>query len=408
MRTAVPLVLLALAACTPATPALRPEARHHLWGPLVPLLDSAIAAGAAPGAVLGISWRGDRFTYGTGRLGLTDRRRPDGRTVYDLASLTKVVALTPIMMQLVDDGRLGLETPLARALREMGRTWADSVTLRQLLTHTSGLPAHRRLWELAPDAEAAMDTVRWTALDTVPGARTVYSDLGLILLGRLVERVYRQPLDVVFQERVARPMGLVDSRYRPPRSWRGRIAPTEQDPWRGRMLRGEVHDENAAFLGGASGHAGLFGSTNDLLRFGEWLVGVARSEGTILSGEWWLVDGEVAREFTRRQEVVPGSSRALGWDTPDERALPGITVPPGTVWHTGFTGTAIWVDPADQLVIVLLTNRVHPTRANQGHVALRRAVASQVFRTVQGPLAGQGNHLDGRHKVLFHNNLGQR
>lgn len=383
MRAAPAVLVVGLAACALSTPSVRPEALHHRWGTLVPLLDSAVAAGAAPGAVLGISWRGERFTYGTGRLGNSDRRRPDGRTVYDLASLTKVVALTPLLMQAVAAGQIGLDAPLSSMLREMGRTWADSVSIRHLLTHSGGLPAHRRLWELAANADEATALVMRTPLDTLPGARTVYSDLGLILLGRVAERLYRQPLERAFHERVARPIGLIDTRYLPPSAWRRRIAPTEYDPWRSRMIRGEVHDENAAFLGGVAGHAGLFGTSDDLLRFGEWLVGITRSEGRILSGESWLVRGEVAREFTRRQNLVANSSRALGWDTPDERALPDVTAPEHTVWHTGFTGTAIWVDPEDQLVIVLLTNRVHPTRANQGHIALRRAVATQILQTVQ-------------------------
>ncbi|MFN2317656.1 MAG: serine hydrolase domain-containing protein [Gemmatimonadales bacterium] len=384
MRLAFPAALLLLAACARTGPTLVPERQQHDWSGLVPLLDSAVAAGAAPGAVLGISWRGERFIYGTGRLGRDDGRRPDGRTVYDLASLTKVIALTPLMMQAVEAGRVDLDGPLSGALPEMAGGWADSVTIRQLLTHVSGLPAHRRLWELAPDAVAALDTVKSTPLDTLPGARTVYSDLGLILLGKVIERVYNQPLAVAFQERMARPLGLTDTRYLPPRDWRGRIAPTEQDPWRGRMLRAEVHDENAAFLGGVAAHAGLFGSTEDLLRFGEWLVTVTRSEGTVLSGEEWLVDGAVAREFTRRQELVAGSSRALGWDVPGTQLWPGLGIPASAVWHTGFTGTAIWVAPSHQLVIVLLANRVHPTRNNNRHVALRREVASRIWLRIVG------------------------
>jgi CubicO group peptidase (beta-lactamase class C family) len=179
-------------------------------------------------------------------------------------------------------------------------------------------------------------------------------------------------------------MGMVGARYLPPDSWRRRIAPTEQDPWRGRMLRGEVHDENAAFLGGVSGHAGLFGTTRDLVRFGEWLVAAARSDGVVTSGERWWVPGAIVKDFMSRQEVVVGSSRALGWDTPTEQALPGVPVDTLTVWHTGFTGTAIWVDPAHQLVLVLMTNRVHPTRENSRHVALRRAVASYALQFVTG------------------------
>lgn len=384
MRLVIPALMILLTGCARTGPTLVPEIQQHDWSALVPLLDSAVAAGAAPGAVLGISWRGERFIYGTGRLGLDDRRRPDGRSVYDLASLTKVIALTPLMMQAVEAGKVNLDGPLSGPLREMTGTWADSVTIRQLLTHVSGLPAHRRLWELAPDGAAALDTVRSTPLDTLPGARTVYSDLGLILLGQVVERVYGRTLDVAFHEQLAGPLGLTDTRYLPPRDWRGRVAPTEQDPWRGRMLRAEVHDENAAFLGGVAGHAGLFGSTEDLLRFGEWLVAVTRSEGTVVSGEEWLVDGAVAREFTRRQELVTGSSRALGWDVPGSQLWPGLEIPASAVWHTGFTGTAIWVAPSHQLVIVLLANRVHPTRANNRHVALRREVASRVWLKIVG------------------------
>ncbi len=384
MRLALPALVILLAGCTRTGPQLVPIAHEHDWSALIPLLDSAVAAGAAPGAVLGISWRGERFIYGTGRLGLNDRRRPDGRTVYDLASLTKVIALTPLMMQAVEAGRIELDGPLSETLTEMAGTWADSVTIRQLLTHVSGLPAHRRLWELAPNGAAALDTIRSTPLDTLPGARTVYSDLGLILLGKVIERVHQKPLDQVFQERMALPLGMTDTRYLPPAEWRRRIAPTEQDPWRGRMLRAEVHDENAAFLGGVAAHAGLFGSTEDLLRFGEWLVAVTRSEGTVLSGEEWLVEGAVAREFTRRQELVVGSSRALGWDVPGAQLWQGLAIPASAVWHTGFTGTAIWVAPSHQLVIVLLANRVHPTRNNNRHVAMRREIASRVWLKIVG------------------------
>jgi CubicO group peptidase (beta-lactamase class C family) len=378
------LIGLLAAGCVRAAPELRPEADRLAWREVTALLDSAIADGAAPGAVLGVSWHGQRLVHSSGRLGQGARRRPDTATIYDLASLTKVVALTPLMMQAVNEGRLALEDPLSLHLGEMRGGWADSVTLRQLLAHASGLPAHRRLWELAPDAAAALDTVRLTRLDTLPGTRAVYSDLGMILLGQVIERVYGAPLDTVFTARVARPLGLVDTRYRPPRSWRGRIAPTERDPWRGRVLRGEVHDENAAFLSGVTGHAGLFGTTGDLLRFGEWLVAVARSQGEIRSGEWWLVDDSVAAEFTRRQELVAGSTRALGWDVPGPGLWPGLAIPDGTVWHTGFTGTAIWVVPSRQLVIVLLTNRVHPTRANNRHLALRREVASRIWERTVG------------------------
>lgn len=375
--------LLALVGCVPAagwrggsTPAAATR-----WAEVSRLIDSAVAAGAAPGAVMGISWRGEQFYHSAGRLGAGASRRPNPETIYDLASLTKVIGVTTLAMQAVHEGRLSLDDPVARHLPTRRPVWADQVTIRHLLTHTSGLPAHRRLWELAPSADSARALVRATPLDTLPGTRTVYSDLGLILLGEIIETAMGAPLDQLVQDRVAGPLGMVDARYRPPAAWRGRIAPTERDPWRGRTLRGEVHDENAAFLGGVSGHAGMFGTTRDLVRFGEWLVAAARSEGQVTSGERWWVPNAVVRQFLTRPEVVPGSSRALGWDTPTPQALPGLATAPETVWHTGFTGTAIWIVPAHQLVLVLLTNRVHPTRENNRHVALRREVASRVLGT---------------------------
>jgi CubicO group peptidase (beta-lactamase class C family) len=381
-RQAPPLAAGLLVACL--APGSRGPDPMSGWQPLTRLLDSAVAAGAAPGAVLGISWRGQQFYHGAGRLGIGARRRPDAETVYDLASLTKVVGITTLAMQAINEQRLALDAPVSRYLPSRVPEWGEQVTIRHLLTHTSGLPAHRRLWELSPDADSARALIRATPLDTLSGARTVYSDLGLILLGEILESVLGAPLHQLVAERVTVPLGMVGARYRPPDSWRSIIAPTERDPWRGRILRGEVHDENAAHLGGVAGHAGLFGSTRDLVRFGEWLVAAARSEGVVTSGERWWIPGEIAREFTTRPEVVPGSSRALGWDTPSAQLWPGLAVPPHSVWHTGFTGTAIWVVPSHQLVIVLMTNRVHPTRLNNRHVALRRELASRIFLRVAG------------------------
>lgn len=382
-RQAPPLAAALLVACL--APGARSPEPMSGWQPLARLLDSAVAAGAAPGAVLGISWRGQQFYHGAGRLGIGAGRRPDAETVYDLASLTKVVGITTLAMQAIHEQRLALDAPVSTYLTSRVPEWGPRVTIRHLLTHTSGLPAHRRLWELSPDADSARAIIRATPLDTLPGARTVYSDLGLILLGEILESVLGAPLDQLVTERVTGPLGMVGARYRPPDSWRSIIAPTERDPWRGRILRGEVHDENAAHLGGVAGHAGLFGSTRDLIRFGEWLVAAARSEGVVTSGESWWVPGAIAREFMTRPEVEAGSSRALGWDTPNPQLWPCRIVPPHAVWHTGFTGTAIWVIPSSQLVIVLMTNRVHPTRENNRHVALRREVASRIFALVAPP-----------------------
>ncbi len=363
-------------------PACGPAPCH--WDELVATVDSAVRAGAAPGAVVGVSVHGARFYHSAGRLGV-DQPRPIGpRTVYDLASLTKVIALTTLTMMAIDEGRIALDDPVRRYLPAFEGPHKEWITIRHLLTHSSGLPAHRPLWQEAPNADSAIALVLATPVDTVPGTRTVYSDLGAITVTRIIESVYGTPIDRLFDERIARPLGLRATRFRPPTSWLGRIAPTERDPWRGRIIHGEVHDENAAFLGGVSGHAGLFGSAEDLLTFGEWMLAV-RNETDGGTDRVPRLGGAVVREFTRRQDLVPGSSRALGWDTPSTGSSAGSRLSPASFGHTGFTGTSIWLDPSRNLVVVLLSNRVNPTRDNPRLAPLRGLVADRVVSALDQP-----------------------
>jgi CubicO group peptidase (beta-lactamase class C family) len=353
------------------------------------MLDSAIQAGATPGAVLAVSSHGARYLYGAGKLALGDPGRPDGHTIYDLASLTKVVATTTLAMIAVSEGRLDLDAPVQRYLPSFRGPGKDRVTVRHLLTHSSGLPAHRPLWLQSSGAHSALRLVEGTPLDTTPGTRMVYSDLGAIVLGEVIERVYHRRLDRLATQRIFRPLAMRSTGFRPAprRFWR--IAATEYDStWRKRILRGQVHDENAAWLGGIAGHAGLFGSAADLLRFGEWLVDetARRRDGQTArrnAASRPSVLPSVAREFTRRQEIVPGSSRALGWDTPSSGSSAGHLLSADSFGHTGFTGTSIWIDPSRELVIVLLTNRVHPTRNNPRIGPLRVAVADRVVELLE-------------------------
>ena len=341
------------------------------WRPLATMLDSAIAVGAAPGGVVAVSVRGSRYIHGAGQLGIDDASIPDSKTLYDLASLTKVIGLTTGLMLAVSEGRIDLDAPVQRYVPAFTGEGKDAVTIRHLLTHSSGLPAHRRLWELTTDRAGAIALVNSTPLDTVPGVRTVYSDLGAMVLTEALESACGMPIDSLLASRIFGPLGMTSTRYLPPPSLVPRIAPTERDPWRGRMLRGEVHDENAAWLGGVSGHAGLFSDAEDLLRFGEWLLG--RRDGGTAGGV--PISPAVAEKFTTRQHLPPGSSRALGWDTPSENSSAGTRFSPQSFGHTGFTGTSIWMDPTRGVVLVLLTNRVNPTRDNNRHIALRKAVA---------------------------------
>jgi CubicO group peptidase (beta-lactamase class C family) len=361
------------------------------WSTVMRSLDSAVAAGAAPGAVLCVSHVGERFVHGTGQLGADEPGRPGSTTVYDLASLTKVVGLVPLAMLAVQSGKLELDAPVQRYVPAFVGEKKDAVTVRMLLAHTSGLPAWRPLYREAATREAAFALADTTPLVSVPGTTDLYSDLGIIVLTQALEAVYHQRLDSLLSRLVLSPLGMASTGYLPPDSWRDRIAPTELDPWRGRVLRGEVHDENAAVLGGVSGHAGLFGSAEDLLTFAEWMIerwndgtserGNART-ATTASSDVPTFQRSVVREFTRTQHLVPGSSRALGWDTPTPGGSAGTRLSPRSFGHTGFTGTSLWIDPERGLAIVLLSNRVNPTRNNPRWNPLRAILADQIVATL--------------------------
>lgn len=378
------LLVFALSGCAAALPPSHPLPRSAALGvrlaPAVATLDSAIGAGAAPGAVLAISVRGERFVYGTGHLGIGDSTRPDAGTLYDMASLTKVIALTTVAMMAVNDGKLDLDAPVVSYLPEFGRGLGPkaAVTVRDLLLHDSGLPAHRRLWEETFVRKGAILRTVTSDLERAPGVQMVYSDLGAITLMAILEKQYGQRIDALFAERVAKPLGLVRTRFLPPKSWRWDIAPTENDPWRGHILRGEVHDENAGRLGGISGHAGLFSTADDLLRFTEWAL--AGSRGESIPGE--LPPPAEFATWTIAQDHPAGSSRGLGWDTPSGRSSSGTIMSARSFGHTGFTGTSIWIDPPRETIIILLTNRVHPTRNTPQFGNFRAVVADAVMRSL--------------------------
>jgi serine-type D-Ala-D-Ala carboxypeptidase len=343
------------------------------WRSVTSFLDSAVAAGAAPGAVLGISVAGARFIHATGQLGADDPTPVQPSTVYDLASLTKVVGLTTAVMLAVGDGRLDLDVPISRYVPEFIGDGKERVTGRMLLAHAGGMPGWRPLFREAATRTSLIELAARTPLDSAPGTGDVYSDLGVIVLTAAVEAVYQERLDSLLQQRVFQPLRMTSVRFLPPLEDRGGIAPTELDPERGRVLRGEVHDENAARMQGVSGHAGLFGSAPDLLTFAEWVVR-GWNEGT--------KDRSLLQEFTRRQAFVPGSSRALGWDTPSPGGSSGSLLSPNSFGHTGFTGTSLWIDPNRRLAIVLLSNRINPTRDNPRWGALRPRIADLVVTTL--------------------------
>lgn len=329
---------------------------------------------AFPGASLAVGYREKLLVCrGYGRLDYTSTSPPaNPRSVYDLASLTKVVCTTTLAMQACERGAIDPEDRLGRYFPEFRSGNKQQVALKHLLAHSSGLPAHVPLYRQADGKENILQRILDIPLEHRPGRRSLYSDLGFILLGAVVERAFGDSLDNLARERIFQPLGMRRTCFRPPSAWGPRIAPTEMDPWRQRLLRGEVHDENACAMGGVAAHAGLFGTAADLAVFCQALL-----NGGVYNHRR-IVKASTLETFTRRQAQPSESSRALGWDTPSPDCSAGSRLSPQSYGHTGFTGTSLWIDPRRRLFIVLLTNRVHPSRENGAIQSARRQIADTV------------------------------
>ncbi len=344
------------------------------------LLEDFHARGAFPGGVLAVGYQGTLIhLHPFGRLTYdADASQVTEDTLYDLASLTKVVATTTMAMILVDEGRLDLDRPVQDFLPGFQGPGKEAVTVRHLLSHSSGLDAMAPLYKELRGREAFVERIQAMDLVYPTGSRSTYSDPGVILLGEILERVAGRPLEAFVRERVFAPLGMRETLFKPPIELQPRIAPTEFDPWRRRLVHGEVHDENAFAMGGVAPHAGLFGTAGDLARFAQMML-----NGGVLEGRR-IVSRETVELFTRRAGI-PGSDRALGWDTKSaEGSSAGTLFSPRSFGHTGFTGTSMWIDPERQLYVILLTNRVHPTRENQLIREARPAVADAVVRALAG------------------------
>lgn len=312
-------------------------------------------------------------------------------TIFDLASLTKVLSTATLAMRAVDEGRLSLEEPVADRLRAwQGRDRAQ-VTIRHLLDHSAGLTAWLPLYRDCTGRAEFEAAICRLPLEYEPGTRSVYSDLGFILLGFILEEACpggsgggAGSVDPSCRQaaqfgRIASLLTPAPLTFNPPRAWRPRCAPTEFDAWRGRLLVGEVHDENAWALGGAAGHAGLFGTADAVGAF-------ARAVLRTLAGDRLLAAPGTMRRFAARTGV-PGSSRALGWDTMLPTSSCGTRLSPGAIGHTGFTGTSLWIDWERDLYVVVLTNRVHPTRDNERLRAVRPRLHDAVVAALEDAAA---------------------
>ena len=354
------------------------------------ILRNAIADRTFPAAAIelgradGLLWRD---VFGT----LTyDRDAPPAtpETIFDLASLTKVIATTTLAMRAVDDGRLKLDGSVASWLRDWRGSDREAVTIRDLLAHCSGLTAYLPLYRDHSGRQEFERTICGLPLEYAPQSQSIYSDLGFMLLGFILEDA--QPSSGSFKgvagtldpstrlsaqfQRIARLITPEPLAYNPPRSWRDHTAPTEVDAWRGRLLVGEVHDENTWALGGAAGHAGLFGTVGAVGAF-------ARAVLRTIAGEPIVAKTETMREFIHKSGV-PGSSRALGWDTMLPTSSCGTRLSRSSIGHTGFTGTSLWIDWERDLYIALLTNRVHPTRSNEAIRQIRPRVHDAVIAEI--------------------------
>lgn len=295
-------------------------------------------------------------------------------TVFDLASLTKAIATTTVVMQLFDQGQVRLEDPVRRWIDDWRRDDRQRVSLADLLEHASGLTAHLPLFRDHTSRVDFQHTISTLPLEYVPRTQSIYSDLGFILLGFLAtDAAGGVGLDRQFSD-IAERLQLGPLRYRPPADWRAHTAPTEVEPWRGRLLQGEVHDENGWALGGVAGHTGLFGTAPAVGRFARVLL-------RTLTGRPLVAKPATVRRFLR-STTVPGSSRALGWDTMLVTSSCGHRLSPDAIGHTGFTGTSLWIDPQQDLYVVLLTNRVHPTRDNEAILPLRPAIHDAVVEAL--------------------------
>ena len=358
------------------------------------VVDQAVSSGLIPGAVL-IAGHNGKIIYrkAYGQRALVPQREPmTVDTIFDAASLTKVIATTPALMKLFEEGKLRIADPVTAYLPEF-QGGKSEITIRDLMTHFSGL---RPDLELQPPWKGYETGIRKALVDEPsgpPGTRFVYSDINFELLGEIVHRLSGKMLDEYVHEKIYDPLGMHDTMFRPPASLRARIAPTEIDPATGTPLRGVVHDPTSRYMGGVAGHAGLFTTADDLSRYAEMMLGLGERAGTRIFSPLTV------RKFTS-PATPPDQAilRGLGWDIDSSySANRGELFPIGSYGHTGFTGTSIWMDPSTQTYVILLTNVVHPNGV-KGLAALRSRVATIVAASVG--LDAPGVSLTGYNETL--------
>lgn len=347
------------------------------------ILRKAITEQVSPCAAVAILYRGrlvglkafGRFTYEPNSSSVTVD------TIFDLASVSKVVATTAMAMILYERGLLDLETPVIAIVPEFGGpdSRRKDVTVRMLLAHSSGLPAYDKLYQRASNRDELLSLAFATNLAADPGTRAEYSDIGFIILASLLERIADESLDRFCQREIFGALGIAHTMFNPPIALRPHIPPTVDDrTFRHRVIQGEVQDENASMLGGVAGHAGAFSTVADMAIFAN----------AMLQGGPQLVRPETLTVFTRSEVSPQGTSRALGWDTPSSHSQSGKYFSRNSFGHLGYTGTSLWIDPDCQVSVILLTNRTWPDCTNQRIKEIRPAFHNAVFEalSLEAPL----------------------
>jgi CubicO group peptidase (beta-lactamase class C family) len=359
------------------------EQQDAVFGRAFDVLRQAVAEQAFPAASLAVTRRDKlialkafgRFTYEP------DSPAATTASIFDLASVSKVVATTTMGMILYERGLLDLETPVVAVVPEFtgdGLSHRDprrrEMTLHMLLAHSSGLPAYEKLFLRAKTKAELLAAAFATPLTADPGAKAEYSDIGFIILGLALERIADETLDRFCQREVFGPLGMARTVFNPPPAWRSSIPPTVDDrSFRQRIIQGEVQDENAGVMGGVAGHAGLFATAEDVAIFANAMLGGGRP----------ILRPETLALFTRRETSPPATSRALGWDTPSSPSQSGKYLSANSFGHLGYAGTSLWIDPERQLSVTLLTNRTWPDSSNQAIKEVRPRFHDAVIEALE-------------------------
>jgi len=345
------------------------------------ILEKAIAARTFPACSVAVTFRGELVAHKTLGRFTYDPASPEVTTasLFDLASLTKVVATTAMAMILYERGLLDLEAPVTAIVPEFAGQFAGDdpirreITLRMLLAHSSGLPAYEKLFLRAQAREDLLQAAFTTPLTAAPGAHAEYSDIGFIILGVVLERLADESLAAFCQREIFGPLGMTHTTFNPAHALKSSIPPTADDrDFRHRIIQGEVQDENASVLGGVAGHAGLFSTAEDLAKFAH----------VMLNDGHPILRSSTVELFARRETAPAGTSRALGWDTPSAPSQSGKYFSSRSFGHLGYTGTSLWIDAERPLSITLLTNRTWPDCQNQAIKQVRPAFHDAVMEAL--------------------------